>query len=172
LRYLPNILSAGRLLLALWLFGNPADLTVAILLIAAASDGLDGFIAKRFSCQTVVGTWLDPLADKAFAIAAVIALLQQQLLGEWELLALFSRDIALLLFTLRLYCQKKLHIWRVQSFYAGKLATTLQFLIFLLLVIEESPLKSGFYIASALLGVGAFIELSIRLHIAHKSSLR
>ena len=65
---LPNAITIGRMVMALpllWLLMNatyrPA---LAIAVIAGISDGLDGFLAKRFGWQSELGGILDPLADK------------------------------------------------------------------------------------------------------------
>lgn len=141
----------------------PDALSVSLIVIAGITDGLDGFLARQFKLESRLGTWLDPLADKTFAIACVVVLLQHSLLTSWELISLFGRDIALLLFTAQLFLQKRRGGWEVQSFYAGKLATALQFLIFLLLIAGYGPLPASCYVLSGLLGVSSLVELNIRL---------
>lgn len=65
---LPNLISLSRILLApffavLYLRGNVSG-AVAVLLVCAASDVLDGAIARRFGLVTQLGKALDPVADK------------------------------------------------------------------------------------------------------------
>lgn len=74
IRHLPNLLSALRLLaapFAMWLILNNHD-TAALLVFAGAglSDGLDGFIARRWQVTSSFGAWLDPAADKLLMIFA------------------------------------------------------------------------------------------------------
>jgi cardiolipin synthase (CMP-forming) len=101
LRHLPNLISSIRMLLAvpiavalvrhqpvttLWLFG-----------VAAASDGLDGFLAKRFGWRTALGGILDPVADKVL-MATVFVILS--LLGSvpvWLTTAVIARDFIIVL---------------------------------------------------------------------------
>jgi CDP-diacylglycerol---glycerol-3-phosphate 3-phosphatidyltransferase len=46
----------------------------AIFAVGAATDGLDGYLARRWETRTRTGAWLDPLADKVLVLAAVISL--------------------------------------------------------------------------------------------------
>ena len=78
IRHLPNLLSALRLLaapFAAWAILHDHD-TVALLVFAAAglSDGLDGFIARRWRVTSDFGAWLDPAADKLLMLLCFIAL--------------------------------------------------------------------------------------------------
>jgi CDP-diacylglycerol--glycerol-3-phosphate 3-phosphatidyltransferase len=58
--------------------GNPVDslrwTALAVFVIAAASDGLDGWIARRFNQRSKLGALLDPIADKSLMLTGVITL--------------------------------------------------------------------------------------------------
>ena len=58
-------------------------IALAIFLAAAATDLLDGYLARRLGQVTTVGTLLDPIADKLLISAAMIALVQVRLLPAW-----------------------------------------------------------------------------------------
>ena len=78
LRSAPNILSGLRLLaapFAAWMILNDHD-TAALLVFAvcAASDGLDGWIARTYGCTSDFGAWLDPAADKLLMLLCYTAL--------------------------------------------------------------------------------------------------
>src|SRR5436189_6176715 len=47
---------------------------IAIFVIAAASDGVDGYIARRYNQRSRLGVILDPIADKGLLVAAIITL--------------------------------------------------------------------------------------------------
>nr|MBA3608493.1 CDP-alcohol phosphatidyltransferase family protein [Chthoniobacterales bacterium] len=47
---------------------------IAIFLVAAASDGLDGYIARRYNQKSALGVILDPIADKGLLLSAIITL--------------------------------------------------------------------------------------------------
>lgn len=58
--------------------GEPVDAwriaAVAVFFVAAASDGLDGWVARRFNQRSKLGAVLDPLADKVLVVAALVTL--------------------------------------------------------------------------------------------------
>jgi CDP-diacylglycerol--glycerol-3-phosphate 3-phosphatidyltransferase len=88
MKALPNILSVGRILLTLAMFaalvaigagrdpgGQLAAFAFWAFVIAAVTDFLDGWLARRFDAITVWGTILDPIGDKILVCGAVIGLL-------------------------------------------------------------------------------------------------
>ncbi len=60
-----------------------AFLALGIFLIAAATDLLDGYLARRWKQITTVGTLLDPIADKLLVSAALISLVQIRRVPAW-----------------------------------------------------------------------------------------
>src|ERR1700691_4879661 len=60
-----------------------AFLALSIFLIAAATDLLDGYLARRWKQITTVGTLLDPIADKLLVSAALISLVQIRRVPAW-----------------------------------------------------------------------------------------
>lgn len=95
-----NALSFARLLggpafVSLLLAGH--DSTALALLIAAGwSDWADGYYAKKYNQQSVLGTYLDPLADKVFLLCAVGAMGYAGYLPAWLVAVSMGRDAALL----------------------------------------------------------------------------
>src|SRR5690348_2189314 len=75
-RHLPNLICLLRIALvwpivaALWVGRD--SLALALFVIAAVSDALDGYLAKRFGWQSRLGKVLDPLADKLLLVAVFI----------------------------------------------------------------------------------------------------
>jgi CDP-diacylglycerol--glycerol-3-phosphate 3-phosphatidyltransferase len=70
-------------------------LALAIFLAAAATDLLDGYLARRWGQITTVGTLLDPIADKLLVSAALISLVQVQLLPGWMAILIIAREFAI-----------------------------------------------------------------------------
>ena len=73
---------------------------IGVFLVAAISDGLDGYVARRYNQHTKLGTILDPIADKGLLLSALLVLT----FGHWEvkfplwfLILVISRDIAIVL---------------------------------------------------------------------------
>jgi cardiolipin synthase (CMP-forming) len=77
-RNLPNLITVGRLVLvpAVVAAIDMRYWTLAFVgfLVAGVSDGVDGWLAKRFSLRTELGAYLDPLADKALLVSIWAAL--------------------------------------------------------------------------------------------------
>lgn len=106
---LPNLISLSRLLsvpLLVWLIlDNQMEFAFWLFIAAGISDAVDGFIAKHLNCQSVLGAYLDPLADKALLVSVYIALGNQNFLPNWLVIMVVFRDLmivggALLFYTL------------------------------------------------------------------------
>ncbi len=67
---------------------------VIVFLAAAATDLLDGYLARRWRQVTTVGTLLDPIADKLLISAALISLVEIRLLPAWLVIVIISREFA------------------------------------------------------------------------------
>ena len=94
---LPNYISVARLLLVpvlVWALIHGAFVTAfAVFVVAGLSDAADGAIARRFKLQSSLGTYLDPLADKALLDAIFIGLGVLGRLPDWLVVAVVSRDL-------------------------------------------------------------------------------
>lgn len=97
---LPNLISLGRLLSApatVWLILlGEWGFAFALFVAAGVSDGVDGFIAKRFGMTTLVGSYLDPLADKAMLVSVYLALGAKGELPSWLVILVVSRDVLII----------------------------------------------------------------------------
>ena len=127
----PNVISTIRLLMApiaLALLLNGQNLAAcAVFSISAATDFLDGQIARRTNSVTKVGQLLDPAVDRLLMICAVVGLLVIGWLPVWIVIFVIARDLLLLCgatFLLRRYGI------RIPVVYAGKVATTFLFVGF------------------------------------------
>jgi cardiolipin synthase len=101
LRSIPNMLSVLRLLmvpvfLVLLLTGQFVAALI-VLVVASATDWLDGQIARRFNQITKLGQLLDPAADRLFIFAALIGLTINGNIPLWLALIVASRDLMLLI---------------------------------------------------------------------------
>lgn len=120
--------------MAILLFYDSSFLSIPYIVVGGATDFFDGLLARRYKLQTRFGTWLDPLGDKLFAFAVVWSLYDLSLVTPWQIICIFSRDIAVSVFTLELFFFKWARSWTVQSFTVGKWATALQFALFIVLL--------------------------------------
>jgi cardiolipin synthase len=99
LRHIPNALCVFRMLLVVpvaWLLAQGEYwATLWVFAVAAASDGLDGFLAKRFGWTSELGKILDPLADKILLVSVFIALAVLGLVPVWLAGAAVARDVVI-----------------------------------------------------------------------------
>jgi cardiolipin synthase (CMP-forming) len=94
---IPNLITLGRILLVpivVWAIWSGAMWAAFVLFLAAGvSDAVDGFLAKRFHMTTVLGAYLDPLADKALIVSIYVTLGIQAVIPGWLVILVVSRDI-------------------------------------------------------------------------------
>lgn len=69
-------------------------IALMIFWIAAATDLVDGYLARRWQQVTTIGTLLDPIADKLLVSAALIALVQERVVPAWLVILLVGREFA------------------------------------------------------------------------------
>ena len=103
LRKIPNILTIGRILivpffvLAFYLPGFYGDLTALVLfIIASFTDFLDGMLARLLGEESKLGELLDPIADKILVAAALILLVMNGTIKNYEVIAaiiILTREI-------------------------------------------------------------------------------
>jgi cardiolipin synthase len=97
MRHIPNLICLVRIILvwpivtAIWL--EDYLLALGLVAVAAVSDGLDGYLAKRFSWTSELGKFLDPLADKLLLVAVFIVCSWMALLPWWLAAAAIARDV-------------------------------------------------------------------------------
>jgi CDP-diacylglycerol--glycerol-3-phosphate 3-phosphatidyltransferase len=100
---LANSITIARILLvpvflAILLSGLPQPygdlLAAAVFILAAATDKLDGYVARRHKQVTTLGQFLDPLADKLLIAAALIALVAQNRIWAPVAMVIIGREIA------------------------------------------------------------------------------
>lgn len=96
LRYLPNLLSALRLLaapVAAWaIVGDHDTLALSMFAFAGISDMADGFAARRWGFTSRFGAWLDPIADKLLMLFCFIALLRVGAVALSLVVVVIARD--------------------------------------------------------------------------------
>jgi CDP-diacylglycerol--glycerol-3-phosphate 3-phosphatidyltransferase len=134
----------------------------AILVVGAATDGLDGYLARRHEAATRTGQWLDPLADKILVAAPVITLAA---LGEfplWAAVLIVVREVGVSL--LRAFLG--LRGIGMPASPSAKVKTTLQLVAITLYILPLGAwahgLRLGILIAAVVLTVATGLEYAVR----------
>jgi len=98
---IPNILTVSRILLiplfVIFMLRDMTHLALMVFTYAAISDGLDGLLARYFNQRTVLGAYLDPLADKLLLISAFVLLATLKMIPVWLTVLVISRDVLIML---------------------------------------------------------------------------
>jgi cardiolipin synthase (CMP-forming) len=98
---IPNIITIFRLVLIpiviVMILQKEWGLAFALFAIAGISDGLDGWIARRFDMRSEFGAVIDPLADKALLVSIFITLAVVDKIPAWLAVIVVSRDVAIVM---------------------------------------------------------------------------
>lgn len=96
----PNVVSVGRILLVpvvcvliAGAHGRGSWLASLVFAVAALSDGLDGYLARRHQMKTSTGAWLDPLSDKLLVSAPAIVLSVLDRFPWWATAVIVGREV-------------------------------------------------------------------------------
>jgi cardiolipin synthase len=156
LRHIPNLLSAARLALAPYIFyllgTRHFRAALVCFAVAGVSDGLDGWLARRYEASSRLGALLDPVADK-FLLSGSFLTLALTFVIPWSLTFLvLGRDVMILMFAMRALMTKTQRefppsIW-------GKRSTAVQIAYVLAVVAREAGF--GYTAVVALLGWATF----------------
>ncbi len=97
----PNILTLGRLLLTpvfvILLLRDHMTPALVVFTLAGISDGLDGLLARWLGQKTVLGAYLDPIADKTLLVCAFVCLAILGVIPEWLAVVALSRDVLIVI---------------------------------------------------------------------------
>ncbi|GAB4234795.1 MAG: CDP-alcohol phosphatidyltransferase family protein [Chlamydiales bacterium] len=158
---LPNVISLLRIPLALAFLQSHPTLRVYAIFGALITDWLDGFLARRNRNKTKIGALLDPLTDRFFVFFALSVLVYEMQIELWEILALASRDFAIVLFGGVLTLIGKIDRVIFKAIWCGKVTTVMQlFVLFSLTLGYHVP--QTIYPFFFLLAFLALFELSYK----------
>lgn len=163
---LPNSITMVRiflvpvfLLLVLIKIPYGALLAAAVFTLAAFTDGLDGYLARRNKQVTDLGKILDPLADKLLVSAALIALVEMHKLPSWIVVLILGREFAIT--GLRTVAASKGLI--IAASKLGKWKTLTQILAIIMILTEDSwtapTLPTALVAGRVILGVAVVLTI-------------
>jgi phosphatidylglycerophosphate synthase len=149
----PGLLSLGRLPLAIafpLVWPRPA-LAAGVVAAAAATDVLDGFVARKLHQETETGALLDPLMDKAFVLGVAATLIASRVVTPVEAALLVTRDVVELPLVAYVMAYRVPGDRRANA--AGKLTTALQFVSVGAVLLRVDPrIRAGIVATTALAG--------------------
>ena len=93
---IPNLIIALRFILvipiSIYIYQENYFLALVLFIIAGISDGIDGYLARRFNWTSDFGQFADPLADKCLILATLLALAFSERLPLWFVYTMLTRD--------------------------------------------------------------------------------
>lgn len=141
LSWIPNFLSALRILFAFVFPFVPPHLRLHLLGLAFASEFFDGWLARRYHWTSASGQLLDPIADKLFTFVVGVTFILADRISVTQLVLISARDlVAAFGFFFWLCLQRRnatLADFRPQM--SGKLTTVFQYLVFMDLAVSIRP---------------------------------
>lgn len=137
---LPNLITLTRIaLVPVFLFVLLSRIphgevwAALVFVLGAATDGVDGYVARKYNQVTAVGKLIDPLADKLLVAAALVALVELGSLSTWVVLVILGREFAVT--GLRSLAAAEGLVIAASPW--GKLKTTLQVIAITMVILED-----------------------------------
>lgn len=136
---LPTWITISRLIgvpFLFWLLQEPSDrhrlIALGIFLLAAGTDWLDGYLARKLDRVTDLGKFLDPLVDKLLVFAPFLILLQWGVVPAWGVFLILARELAIAGWRVQKTTISGANIW-------GKFKTVMQIIAISFLIAPLPP---------------------------------
>lgn len=179
----PNLLTFARMglipLFAISLAYGRVGWALVLFAIAGISDGVDGFVARRFKQESELGTIIDPIADKLLMTTAFVMLTMASVMGTekrflpvpfWVTAAVIGRDIAIVTVAGAINMMTGFRDFKPS--WLGKASTFVQVVaVIMILVAANLPELRGFYLPTVYTTVAAFAVFSGIHYIFHVARL-
>lgn len=180
---IPNLLTFVRMALvpvfASLLYYEHFGWALFAFFFAGISDGVDGFVARKFNQQSSLGTILDPIADKLLMTTAFIILALPHVLPAdnkhfpvpfWVSASVIGRDILIVAVALAIFIMTDFRGF--QPSWLGKASTTVQILgVGIVLIASVFPAYSGYYLPTTYFVIALLAFLSGIHYIFHVAKL-
>lgn len=153
-----NGLSLFRAPLAFLFLQESQTFRLLAIVLAALTDCIDGYLARRYQSTSRFGAILDPAMDKFFVYFALTTFYHTGQVNVWEIMAMVSRDFFLCLYGILMVAMKRWKSVVFRSVRWGKVTTALQFVVLAGLVLQIS---FSWIIFAVFIAMGwlAFLEL-------------
>ena len=165
LRSLPNLLSISRLALAAaFAISDSVEVRIILVMVAGATDYLDGWIARQFGPMTRSGAMLDAIGDRFFVFLGVCVFLFEGLITTWQYFIMISRDIMTAVgFVVARWVMPSLHAVPFKARFPGKVVTVLQLMTFVALLLRPRAAEPMILVIAAV-SVWAIVDYTWMLH--------
>jgi cardiolipin synthase (CMP-forming) len=158
-----NAISFSRFVLAIAFVLMPHPFSrVVLILVAALTDFLDGFVARISDTKSPIGALIDPIADRTFVLAAVCVYLFDGIFGTGQYFVFISRDLATAIGFLVARMIPWLRPVVFQARLLGKAVTVLQLATLVAALVFPSAI-SGLIIAIGLLSAMSIVDYTLAL---------
>ena len=168
---IPNLITGLRFVLvipiSIYIYQGNDLLALILFIVAGLSDGLDGYLARKYNWFSEFGQFADPLADKCLILATLLAFAFSEKLPLWFVYLMLSRDGIILIGAM-------LHLLLFENRQAlpnrwGKHYTGWTIALFIIVLIQSSFSILPFYIEwIAMIGVVFFTFLSLSTYLMNE----
>jgi len=168
---IPNLITGLRFVLvipiSIYIYQGNDLLALILFIVAGLSDGLDGYLARKYNWFSEFGQFADPLADKCLILATLLAFAFSEKLPLWFVYMMLSRDGIILIGAM-------LHLLLFENRQAlpnrwGKHYTGWTIALFIIVLIQSSFSILPFYIEwIAMIGVVFFTFLSLSTYLINE----
>ena len=134
--YIPNLV-VNTISVNNYLIPYANLLGLVIFLLAAITDFIDGYIARKYNMITDFGQFMDPLADKLLVTAALLILLENGLIAGWVVFIILAREFIVTGF--RTIAASKGVV--IAAGWLGKIKTVVQFIMISTLLLLNYPFE-------------------------------
>ena len=169
--FIPNLLSIVRIGLVYPILNNiylnNFELSIVFFVLAAITDAMDGFLARKMNWQTDLGTILDPIADKFLLSGTIFILWLNQYIPFYIFIIFIGRDIAILLGAAIQMTLNELNTPMPNLL--GKLTTSLQIIYIAVIFLKQIfKLEFGIYVLDIMIILITLMSLIVYAYSWYK----
>jgi len=179
---IPNLITLSRIILIPLIIGlyylpfgwlsdqEKNQAATIVFILAAATDWLDGYLARRLNQMSAFGEFLDPVADKLIVAGSLIVLVWLQRVDMLVALIIIGREIAIS--ALREWMAKVGQAKSVAVAFIGKLKTVSQMVAIPLLLYHEElvfGLPDAQWLGTVLINIAAVLTVASMLYYLRKA---
>lgn len=164
----PNLITTLRIILTpifiIYLLNEQLLSALVVFIVCGVSDGLDGFLARVLKQKSMLGAYLDPIADKLILASTFIVLAVMEFIPSWLAVIVITRDVLISLGVIVLLIYR-MEI-RIRPSILSKITTCCQF-ITIIGILASGYLEMSSHVYSGLFVVTGIFTISSGLHYIH-----